>query len=487
MEILSSCNTASLAPYVPTTENPWDDSKICHLYRRAGFSASAQVVSTARNQNPGTIVDAIIDEAIGKPLLQQPAWAFWDENNYPADDDQRRDVMGGQVDEWGLTVIRGLIENNLRERLSFFWSNHFVTEYREYQCPGYLYQYYEVLQRNAIGNFREFTREIGLTPAMLMYLDGGRNRRGRPNENYARELYELFTMGEGNGYTEEDILETAKALTGYTDRPNDCGPISFDPETYDNGVKTIFGRTGNWGYDDVIDILFEEHARTIGTFICTRLYNFFVSPDTVEEIVEQMVDTFVNNDFELAPVLRQLFKSEHFFHQETIGVVIKSHFDFFTHFINETGFTHDDDTLLTLANACRLAGQQLFSPVDVAGWQRNRSWINSNSLILRWIMLETYLTRAWETNQEQFRDFALAAVGGDSSDLGLIVGRIIDRFIPNGLFSPSELEVACQVFKSEMTDDHMAGGAWNLFNEHVPLQVFQLLMHLTRQPELQLK
>ena len=487
MEIFSDCNTASLAPYVPSGENPWNISKVTHLYRRAAFSVSSDTVHNALNQNPSDLVDNIIDEAINMLPLPQPVWGFWDETNFTGDDDMIRDQKGIQVDEWVLTVTKALISNNLRERLSFFWSNHFVTEYREYNCPAYLYQYYDVLTKYAIGNFREFVREIGLTPAMLAYLDGGKNRKGRPNENYARELYELFSLGEGNGYTEQDILETARALTGYTDRPLECGPYTFDPETFDTGAKTIFGRTGNWGYDDVIDILFEERPRVIGTFICSRFYNFFVSPETNEEIVNQMVDTFVANDFEIAPVLRQLFKSEHFFNEKTIGVVIKSHFDFFVNFINETGLSYDDDTLLMMTNACRLAGQQIFSPVDVAGWQRNRSWINSNSLILRWAMLETYITQAWENDQEQFRNCALSAARGDSNDLPFVVEQIVNSLVPNGLFSSSELEVACQVFKSELTDDHMADGAWNLFNEHVPLQVFQLLLHLTRQPELQLK
>ncbi|NER12943.1 DUF1800 family protein [Leptobacterium flavescens] len=486
MEIFSDCNTASLNPYVPTAENPWDASKINHLYRRMGFSASAQTVNTAQHQNPSNLVDSLIDQALNIPLLTAPAWAQWNDSNYSGDDDQVRDTKNTQVEEWALTVTRGMITNNLRDRLSFFWSNHFVTEYREYQCPAYLYQYYEVLQQYALGNFREFTREVGLTPAMLMYLDGGRNRRGAPNENYARELYELFTMGEGNGYTEQDILETARALTGYTDRPVDCGTISFDTSTFDPGSKTIFGRAGNWGYDDVIDILFDAHPRLIGTFICTRLYNFFVSPVTNEQIVDQLVDTFVNNDFEIAPVLRQLFKSEHFFNEETIGVVIKSHFDFFINFINETGLSYTDDTLSWMLNSCRLAGQQLFSPVDVAGWQRNRSWINSNSLILRWNMLDTLVTRAWEANQEQFRDFALA-VAGDTNDFEFVVRSICGKLMAKELFSEAEMQVACDAFKGAMTDDHMTNGAWNLYNEHVPLQVFQLLIHLIRQPELQLK
>ena len=122
-----------------------------------------------------------------------------------------------------------------------------------YNHPAYTFRYYNNLQKNALGNFKEFVRNIGLDDAMLMYLNGYENKNNAPNENYARELYELFTLGEGNGYTQDDITETARALTGYNSRTNG-GPISFNPNRFDDGEKTIFGKTGNWNYDDVIEI-----------------------------------------------------------------------------------------------------------------------------------------------------------------------------------------------------------------------------------------
>ena len=139
-----------------------------------------------------------------------------------------------------------------------FWSNHFVIEFRDINQPAYLYQYYALLQTHALGNFKTFISEVGLAPAMLRYLNGFENKKNSPNENYARELYELFSLGEGNGYTQEDITETARALTGYNRSKTNGGIIEFNEKTYDKGSKTIFGQTGNWGYDDVINILFQE-------------------------------------------------------------------------------------------------------------------------------------------------------------------------------------------------------------------------------------
>ena len=132
----------------------------------------------------------------------------------------------------------------------------------------FLVYYINCLQRNAIGNFKTFVSEIGLTSAMLFYLDGAYNNGNNPNENYARELYELFSLGEGNGYTEEDIIETARALSGYTNRGEvGCTPVTFNPERHDTGTKTILGQTGAWGYDDVMDILFDQRPNEIATFI----------------------------------------------------------------------------------------------------------------------------------------------------------------------------------------------------------------------------
>ena len=162
-------------------------------------------------------------------------------------------------------------------KINSFWSNHFVTDFM-YNHPTYTFRYYNNIQQNVLRNFKEFVRIIGLDDAMLMYLNGYENKNSAPNENYSRELFELFTLGEGNGYTQEDdITETARALTGYNSRTN-RGPISFNEKWYDDGEKTIFGRTGNWNYDDVIDILFEEKKEIIGNFVVLNFINILLAP-----------------------------------------------------------------------------------------------------------------------------------------------------------------------------------------------------------------
>ncbi|MDX1769746.1 MAG: DUF1800 family protein, partial [Arenibacter troitsensis] len=375
MEFFINCNTSSLAPYT----TPLDGQRAQHLYRRLGFSASVQTINQATGQTAGNLVNSLISEAQNMPPLAAPTWADWNNSNYPEDDDQRGQLMRSQQEEFKLAYTNSLLDNNLRDRLSFFWSNHFVTELDVYNCNSFLYHYINCLQRNAIGNFKTFVSEIGLTSAMLYYLDGVYNNGNNPNENYARELYELFTLGEGNGYTEQDIIETAKALSGYVERGElGCEQVVFDASKFNSESKTIFGRTGNWGYNDVIDILFEERANEIGYFICKKLYEFFVHPDATDEannaktIIDGLTATFISSDFDLTPVLRQLFKSQHFFDDEAIGVIIKSPFDLYLNITKETGFEYDNTTIGSAINYSGMLGQDLFDPFDVAGWQRNR-------------------------------------------------------------------------------------------------------------------
>lgn len=399
-----------------------------------------------------------------------------------------------------------MISNNLRDRLSFFWSNHLVTQLEIYECNSFLYYYTDCLQRNAIGNFKTFLSEIGLTSAMLYYLDGVYNNGNNPNENYARELYELFSLGEGNGYTEQDIIETARALSGYVERGElGCEPVSFDPAYHDSGSKTILGQTGNWGYDDVIDILFQQRSTEIAGYICTKLYEFFVHPDANDDagnaqaIISGMAATFVANNFEIAPVLSQLFKSQHFFDDEAIGVIIKSPMDLYINLIRETAFSYNDDALRFLNSSSSLLGQSLFDPVDVAGWQRDRTWINTNFIIGRWLTTEIFLESFYQNNPEEFRTLAMDAVGAADSNTSnpeKVVTAIVNKFLPKGLLTQQDFDNAMSVFKIEDVPENYYGsdytpgglGLWMLaVSPEVPQQVFLLLMHLSRQPEFQLK
>ncbi len=498
MEYFINCNSAPLTAF----SGNLDVDKAQHLYRRLGLSASIETINAAVGRSASAVIDELINEAINMPNTTEPEWAYWDRSFYPDDSDERNPIKNAQYEEWRLSYTKAILSNNLRDRLSFFWSNHFVTELRNYDSPTYLYGYTNCLQRNAIGNFKTFTSEIGLDNAMLYYLDGAYNNAGNPNENYGRELYELFTLGEGNNYTEDDIIETARALTGYVERGDIAwSPVSFDETKFDNTDKTIFGQTANFDYNGVIDNLFTQRAEESSWYICKKLYEFFVHPDSDDlenngnaaAVIDELATTFRDNDFEIAPVLSQLFKSEHFFDDEAIGVIIKSPFDMFLNLINETGFTYDDSIIANIYSTSELLGQEVFNQPGVEGWYRNRTWINNNYMIGRWLSCEMFLEIFYENNDEEFLDFAIALTPNASSENNpdVVATAILNKLLPKGI-ADDQLSSALTVFKDESLTNYYApdgDGTWTLYNyaDSAKQQIYYLLLHIIRQPEFQLK
>ena len=349
-----------------------------------------------------------------------------------------------------------------------------------------MYQYHKVLQENALGNFKDFVNEIGRTPAMLFFLNGVQNTNLSPNENYARELYELFTLGQDNGYTQMDITETARALTGWVGTFSFCGPVGFVQEYFDNGEKTIFGQTGNWNYNDVHDILFEQRTQSIAYFICEKIYKAFVHPDPAPEIIEALASTFIENNFDLAPVFRQLFKSEHFFDDFIIGTQVKSPVDFYLNFIKDAGIPFNDELLEAVTYYTFIMGQELFNPVDVAGWPGNRAWINNNTLTGRWQTIDYLLFYMYENTPNLLVDFA-KYVSDNSSDPSVVTQQIVDHFVPNGLNTITAYERATDVFKWEVPQNYYDLEVWNLDWDTIPAQVVLLFQHISRLPEFQLQ
>lgn len=485
MPTTTNCNVASLAVYSPTNSNPWNAQKVNHLYRRLGFGASPEMVNNALNQTPSDLIDNLIDEAINMLPTTAPNWGYWvkdDFDNTPENPfEYRRDWKNQMVDD--------LFKNNLRDRLTLFWSNHFVTKDNVVGSPSYMFQYYNLLQLHAIGNFKEFVSDIGLSSSMLFYLNGYQNTKNRPNENYGRELYELFTLGVDNGYTQNDIVETSRALTGWNKREQVWGPVTFDPNKFDNGSKTIFNQTGNWGYNDVIDILFERRTDQIAKFICTKLYKYFVNHEVNEDIVDRLANTFKNNNFEIAPVLRRLFKSQHFFNDKSHGVIIKSPSDIQICLFKELNFQLDTEFEFNnkIRGRCEELGQNLLQPVDVAGWQANRDWIDSSTLTVRWDRLNWYVWRSWRHDKEQFRTIAKEILGGNSNDVELVSKSILDYFLSKPLHNSNEYVQALEVFKDEVPENYFEDGTWDLEWSSVPNQVYQLLLYIIRTPEFQLK
>jgi len=361
-----------------------------------------------------------------------------------------------------------------------FWSNHFVTE---------LNQYY-MLQRNVFGNFQDFVREVGLNEAMLMYLNGFENGLYGLNENYSRELYELFTLGENNGYTQEDIVETAKALTGYNHWLDGwCSSIYFiEPgnpgSTFIDEDKTIFEQTGNWGYDDVIDILFQEKAPLIAEFISEKIYTYFVSPNVNSDIVTEMAVSF-QTDWSIENLLRTLFKSEHFFDERSVGAKLKSPYELLVQYIKIGSFTIDDEQKMILHYFTDSIGQRFLDPPNVAGWQGDQSWINTSTLTGRWQVIQHYIWYAWNNHREELRDLAIDS-SNNSNDPYVVSRSIIDRFVPKELHTITDYTDAGDVFKSNIPQNYYDDGLWDLYWDQVPYQVVLLLLHLAKMPELQI-
>ena len=475
------CETGGIEAYIPTVDNPWDKKKVAHLYRRMGFAASVSTIESGLALEPGELVDAIIDEAIAMPLTEAPEWAFWTFADYTDFDNE---LMTQQEFLYKQFMI-DMINNGFREKMTLFWSNHFVTQLEVYSSPSYMWQYYTLLQQNGLANFKTFVEEVGLTPAMLIYLNGFENTAAEPNENYARELYELFTLGENIGYSQEDIVETARAFSGYVGITEYWGDISFVEAQHDTEDKTIFGQTGNWGYQDVIDILFEQRSDEIAQHVCKKLYSFFVSHEIDQSIIDELKITFLANNFDLDPVLRQLFKSEHFFDEDIMGIQIKSPMDLAISFANESEFTINDDVIEGLAYLSSILGQVLFNPIDVAGWQGDHDWINATTLTGRWLTIEYYIYGIYEAFPEQLQALAFS-IAGDSSDPTYVTQQIVDFFIPNGLQTVEAYLEATEVFKWEVPQNYYDQNLWSLSWDTVPAQMGVLLAYISKIPEFQL-
>ncbi len=484
--MIVSCNNGTLSAFIPTVDNPWDISKVLLVYRRLGFGLKHTDIASKLSLTPSEIIDELIDNAKNLPLTPDPGWAHWTNTDFRNAGGNR----GPFYRNHQKIVFEDFLKNDMRDRLTLFWSNHFVTEYYMYNHPAYTFRYYNNLQKNALGNFKEFVRNIGLDDAMLMYLNGYENKNNAPNENYARELYELFTLGEGNGYTQDDITETARALTGYNSRTNG-GPISFNPNRFDDGEKTIFGKTGNWNYDDVIEILFEEKTDLIANFICTKIYKHFVSPVVNENIISELSSDFIQNNFELLPIFKKLFKSEHFFNVDASNVIIKSPIDLMVFIEKEFDFIKPNNFTNNLTNYLRARtmdmGQQILNPIDVAGWQENHDWISTGTLPMRWEFGDYLLNRYYAGNKDQFRALLKDMIGENIDNAENIVKTVKEYMFCNYEIQEDELNDAVSIFKGDIPDNYFDGGGWSINDSTVPKQFYDLLRFFVTLPEYQLK
>jgi uncharacterized protein (DUF1800 family) len=264
-------------------------------------------------------------------------------------------------------------EAQLREKMSFFWHGHFACRV----VNSYFQQeLLHVIRTNALGNFGDLLKTVSKTPAMLQFLNNQQNKKGRPNENFAREVMELFTMGRGN-YTENDVKEAARAFTGWG--YNLQGDFVFRKFQHDAGSKTIFGKTGNFSGDDVIDMLLDQPQTAV--FITKKIYRFFVNEQTDDDHIQWLAQRFFNNRYDLKKLLQDIYKSDWFYDKKNVGNKIKSPVELIAGIRRFLPLNLDNDQSQLLFQ--KVLGQILFYPPNVAGWPGGRTWIDSSTLMVR--------------------------------------------------------------------------------------------------------
>lgn len=476
-----------LQPYQPSASKPWNAQRVAHLYRRLGFGATHEQIQQGLLLSPSELIDQLLNTASDLGTPDPPYWGGWTRDEYDADPDQ--DLVFTHRTELRNRWLREMLDEGIRAKMALFWHNHFVTELQVYGCNAFLWNYFSLIHEYAFGNFRIFAREMGKTGAMLAYLNGNQNVAGQPNENYARELMELFTMGESNGYTQVDIVEMARALTGWRASDYYCEPPYFEPNLYDGTPKTIFGQTSNFTYTTAHNLIFSARAEQTSHYITGKLYKHFVYPSLNNEVVTAMAQTFRDSNWELLPVLKQLVKSEHFFEESFMSAQLKSPVEVMLQIWKESGVTAanvTDNWWNNFAYWSYQLGQELFNPPNVAGWKGYRNWVNESTLTGRWDFCGSiaYYMTTDDAMKQNLRSLA-QALTNDSNDPAVITAALITHFTGQQL-DPIYLQAAILNFKAGIPENYYDDGSWNLYWDEAPDQIVNLLYYLVRMPEFQL-
>ena len=407
----------------PITAADWDRGKAAHLLERAGFGGTPEEIDRLAAMSPEEAVAWFVDYASTPDALPSfDASPIWDPGMDPFPKSRAEAVrvaretgeaMGVRVLPegesrtlqpvvnkffyglrsnayetqrlalwWGDRMLR--TQRPLEEKLTLFWHGHFATGNGKVRDTRMMEQQHLMLRANATGNFRNLLRGILRDPAMLVYLDNGENVKDHPNENFGRELLELFTMGVGN-YTEHDIREASRAFTGWT---NDVLEFEFDETQHDPGVKTFQGQTGPFDGTDIIDIILAQEPTA--EFIAGKLYRYFVREELSDETHQSLGGTFRDADYELKPLLTRIFLSRDFYSPRSYATQIKSPVQLVVSTYRKLGL-QEMPTIPDFNRLTARLGQSLFNPPNVAGWGGGRTWITPGSLLERGNLFRTIL------------------------------------------------------------------------------------------------
>ena len=510
-----------LAPY---TGN-WTVNEVTHLLKRTMFGAKKADVDYFLTLSPDTAVDELLNNIVAPTTPPVRDYGLLEDDGMMYDDlsiaigqtwvndpnTASAPEIRGQINRRRTDSLKkwwtGLIINqgrSIQEKMVLFWHHHFSVQESEIDDAAFLYRHHNLLRTNVLGSFKTLVREVTIDPAMLIHLNGYLNSKQAPDENYGRELQELFVIGKGNDslYTENDVIAIARVLTGW--RINSDPLNSYlDSGSHDTGSKNfstfynnriISGSTNTYQeLDELMDMLFNttEAAR----FICRKLYKWFVYYDiddaTETDVIIPMATALQSNNYEIKPALELLFKSEHFFDIINQACYIKNPFDIIVGTLREFSVTYPAYTNYTTGyplffsiyiNAADMQ-QQLFQPPDVSGWpsyyqepMHYELWVNSNSLPKRADFTDALI------NDSVIDLRAFANYSGNPADPNQLITDITALLLRYPLSANSKTYVKTHFLTNNIADDTIWTNAWNSNNNTVInaslKEMFKFLMNL---------
>jgi uncharacterized protein (DUF1800 family) len=528
------------APSLQPFRGQWDDAAARHLLRRTQFGVKLAELKSVKDIGLTASLDFLLNDQLPQPLPPvkeyNPANAAVPDTliaggqtwvNDPVTDGTINSLRRASFKKWWVGQMLNQ-QISLREKMTLFWHNHFATESVDIGNAQYLFKHHSFLRKNALGNFKNLVREITTDPAMLVYLNGQNNNKTAPDENYAREIQELFAIGKGKGagFNEADVKAAARVLTGWRNNAPEIKSF-FDPNRHDVNdkqfsefykSKKIVGRTGvDAGaieLGEMIDMLFETNE--VALYLCRRLYVWFIhyqiTPEIEESIIVPLAQVFRQNNYEVKPVLRMLLGSEHFFDPMNRGCQIKSPVDMLIGMLREMEVKFPADGQYTnqyglwnqLVNYLTNMQQNIGDPPDVSGWKAYyqepgyyKFWINTDTLPKRVQYLDT-----------------LVAVGFTFGGFRMVVDGVNwIKLLPSPADPNSLIEALCvhllgidisAAHKAQLKTDFLLAGqsqdyywtdAWELFlstpsnmanTKHVSTAITSLIKYLVGLPEYQL-
>jgi uncharacterized protein (DUF1800 family) len=382
--------------FSPLPEKLWDRNLAAHLLDRAGFGGTPADIDSLVLMGPGKAVDSFIHadddgDLFPKPQMLMPAerLVYKQREKAATTEEQRREIRKelGKEEYTSMLNLRLWWLNRMRytaaplqEKATLFWHGHFATSNAKVNDSYMMWQQNETLRRYALGKFPDMLKAMSRDPAMIRWLDLGQSRKDHPNENFAREVMELFSLGEGH-YTEKDIQESAKAFTGYR-IDYQTGYFRFQEKDFDPGTKTFFDKSGPFTGDDIIDAIVAQPQ--CARFIGKKLWVFFVSENPPEETITGIAELLLSNGYDIGATLATIFSSAAFYSPHAVHHQIKSPVQWIMQTTKMLEIPLPDARVLE--NSLAALGQVVFAPPNVKGWDGGRAWISASSLLYRYNM-----------------------------------------------------------------------------------------------------